>query len=405
MNKSIKVLLIEDNPGDARLIREMLSEAKAARFDLDRTDSLSSALERLAAGGIDVVLLDLLLPDSEGLDTFTRVCSHASHMPIIVITGTDDEDLALQAVKDGAQDYLVKGHINSNVLGRAIIYAIERKRAEEALRESASNLTKYAEELEKKSEEVRAMSGQLWQTAKLATMGELAASIAHELNNPLQTVSLRVESLMAHVSPDDPTRSALEIIEKEVERMGNLVANLLQFSRFRPFQISTVDVREEIEKTLELIYYHLRKRNIKVSQEYSPQVPMIHADRQQLRQLFLNLFTNASDAMPQGGTLTIYVGLARPENAVEGEPPNKVIIEVSDTGVGIPPDDLPKVMEPFFTTKPEGKGTGLGLAICRRIVQEHHGRISIKSQVGEGTTVRVALPVTNMRNSAHLRET
>ena len=290
-----------------------------------------------------------------------------------------------------------------------------------------------------KNEELNAVTQQLWQAAKLATMGELASSIAHELNNPLATVSLRIESLTAQTSPDDPRRRELEIIGQEVERMGNLVTNLLQFSRRSQKQISTVDIREETEKTLELIHYHFRKNNIQVIREFAPEVPGILADRQQLRQLFLNLFTNASDAMPKGGTLTIRIyaqgsgdrdhgsgnrvqesGVAQtPEprslSGPEADPRSPipdpkgeafVIIEIADTGTGIPPEILPKVMEPFYTTKPEGKGTGLGLAICRRIAQEHRGTIDITSEgiPGKGTKVRITLSSTDTGNSIGLME-
>jgi PAS domain S-box-containing protein len=260
----------------------------------------------------------------------------------------------------------------------------ERKRAEADLQAS--------------SDELKAISQQLWQTAKLATMGELASSIAHELNNPLATVSLRIESLTAQTPEDDKRRRELEIIGQEVERMGNLVTNLLQFSRRSQKQISTVDVREEIEKTLELIHYHFRKSNIQVSREFAPEVPGILADRQQLRQLFLNLFTNANDAMPQGGTLTIRVA-AQPEE-------KKIFIEIADTGIGIPPEILPKVMEPFYTTKPEGKGTGLGLAICRRVAQEHGGTLDITSGgiPGKGTQVRITLSSMDSDNSIGLTD-
>ena len=134
-----------------------------------------------------------------------------------------------------------------------------------------------------KNEELKAVTQQLWQAAKLATMGGLASSIAHELNNPLATVSLRIESLTAQTSQDDKRLRELKIIGQEIERMGNLVTNLLQFSRRSQQQISTVDVREEIEKTFELIEYHLRKNNVKVIREFAPDVPFIHADRQQLR--------------------------------------------------------------------------------------------------------------------------
>jgi PAS domain S-box-containing protein len=262
----------------------------------------------------------------------------------------------------------------------------ERKQAEQAL--------------QAKNDELRVISAQLWQAAKLATMGELAASIAHELNNPLATVSLRVESLLARASADDPGRHALEIIEQEVERMGTLVANLLQFSRRSTPQISSVDVREELDNTLALIHYHLRNRRITVVREFAPDVPLIHVDRQQLRQVFLNLLTNASDAMPQGGTLTLQVAAAVLDTGAPA-----VQIAFRDTGVGITPADLPKVGEPFFTTKAEGKGTGLGLAICKRIVHEHHGTFEITSDLGQGTTACLTLPLTNGTNGAFLQDT
>jgi|GEM_PF-796514 len=282
----------------------------------------------------------------------------------------------------------------------------ERKRAEAAL--------------QAKNEELNAVTQQLWQTAKLATMGELASSIAHELNNPLATVSLRIESLTEQTSQDDLRRRELEIIGQEVERMGNLVANLLQFSRRGRKQISTVDIREEIEKTIELIHYHFRKNNIRVVREFAAEVPGILADRQQLRQLFLNLFTNAGDAMPKGGTLTIRIKRSEVRDQGAGanltpdpRPPTSdpkgkafVVIEIADTGIGIPPEILPKVMEPFYSTKPEGKGTGLGLAICRRIAQEHGGTLDITSEgiPGKGTKVRITLSSMNAGNAAGLEE-
>jgi PAS domain S-box-containing protein len=248
------------------------------------------------------------------------------------------------------------------------------------------------------NEEIRAMTQQLWHAAKLASVGELAASIAHELNNPLATVSLRIESTLARTPADDPRRKGLEVVAQETKRMGDLVANLLQFSRRGVEQVSTVDVREELTKAVELIHHHLRKRSILVTREFAPETATIYADRQKLRQVFLNLLTNASDAMPQGGKLTLRTAPA----ALHISTP-AVLIEFADTGVGIPPEHLERVMEPFFTTKEEGKGTGLGLAICRRVVQEHNGTIQIASEPNKGSTVRLVLPITNDTNVGHLR--
>jgi two-component system, LuxR family, sensor kinase FixL len=254
------------------------------------------------------------------------------------------------------------------------------------------------EELRAKNEEVRAMTQQLWQSAKLASVGELAASIAHELNNPLATVTLRIESVLAQTPTDDRKRRVLEIIQQETKRMGDLVANLLQFSRRGTEAVSTVEIRDELLKALDLVQHHFRQRTIKVVQEFAVDLPAIFADRQKLRQVFLNLLTNACDAMPRGGTLTLR---AAPATMEKGK--LALRIEFEDTGAGIPPAILEKVMEPFFTTKEEGKGTGLGLAICRRVVQEHRGTIVITSNVGKGTTVSIHLPYKDDVNVNRLR--
>ncbi|HSP64363.1 MAG TPA: PAS domain S-box protein [Pyrinomonadaceae bacterium] len=269
----------------------------------------------------------------------------------------------------------------------------ERKQSERELLAANQRLEQTLAELQAKRGELAGMTQQLWQASKLATMGELAASIAHELNNPLATVGLRTENLLMQM-PDDPDkRKPLEIIAQEVDRMASLVNNLLQFSRRSHRQVSTVDPRDEVATSVEFVHYHLRSRNIEVVRDFADDLPTIQADRQQLRQLFLNLLTNASDAMPQGGKLTLRAVASNLGDA------KAVAIEVEDTGEGITAEDLQKIWEPFFTTKPEGKGTGLGLAICRRIVEEHGGTIDIQSQVGQGTTIRIVLPATHEASS------
>ena len=258
--------------------------------------------------------------------------------------------------------------------------------AREELLASNQRLAQALSELQGKSDELAAMSQQLWQASKLATMGELAASIAHELNNPLATVGLRTEALLMQMPEDSDKRKPLEIIAQEVDRMARLVNNLLQFSRRSHRQVSTVDPREEIATSVEFVHYHLRSHNIEVVREFADVLPSIQADSQRLQQLFLNLLTNASDAMPRGGKLTVRAGSSGLDNSA-------ITIEFADSGDGITEANMEKIWEPFFTTKPEGKGTGLGLAICRRIVEEHGGTISIISQIGEGTTVTIILPV------------
>jgi PAS domain S-box-containing protein len=264
----------------------------------------------------------------------------------------------------------------------------DRKQAENDLKEANQSLELALKKLQEKSEELASTTQQLWQASKLATMGELAASVAHELNNPLATVALRAEAALEDMPDEDPKRHALEVISQEVERMASLVSNLLVFSRRSHRLLSTLDLREELINSLDFIHYHLRSHKIEVVQDFSIDLPTVQADRQQLRQVFLNLITNAGDAMPEGGTLTVRsrAGVMAGHTAV--------IVEFADTGVGVQTGDLPKLWEPFFTTKPEGKGTGLGLAICRRTVEEHRGTIEIETGPGKGTTVRITLPAT-----------
>lgn len=169
--------------------------------------------------------------------------------------------------------------------------------------------------------------------------------------------------------------------------MSDLVSNSLQFSRRNQSQRSNVDVCKEVDEALKLFRNLVRGRNIEVVEDFAEDLPIIEADRQRLRQLFLNLLTNATDAMPKGGKLT-----ARIRRGKLNDGSDAVILQFIDTGMGIQPEHMDHIWHTFFTTKPEGKSTGLGLAICRRVVEEHSGTIEIDSEAGKGTTVTIALP-------------
>jgi signal transduction histidine kinase len=390
---SLRVLLLEDAPTDAELVERELQRAglKVTTRRVDSHDDFVRALEEFAP---DLVLSDFALPHYSGQDGLALVRARDAELPFIFVSGAIGEDVAVEMMKSGATDYVLKDRLASLPM-----------KVDRALREAAERRELLAAEarLRAKEEELRAMTGQLWQTAKLATMGELAASVAHELNNPLTTVSLHVEWLLERFREENATRHVLVIIDQEVERMGNLVTNLLQFSRRGTPEISTLDLPRELDNSFELIEYHLSKRSIVVVRDIPEQVPMINADRQKLRQLFLNLFANASDAMAQGGTLTVGVKChVTSHQSTESQAshdtghPSLVTITIADTGVGISTEDLPKVTEPLFTTKEEGKSTGLGLAICKRIVEEHRGTLTIDSELGKGTRITITLPIQNV---------
>lgn len=381
------VLILEDDEGVARLQQRRLERVG---YSCAVAATPDAALDRIRQGGLDLLLIDQRLSQAEdGLRFYDRLRSEGFELPVILVTGYSDDATIVRALRAGVRDYVYKSAEYLDYLPEAVGRVLEQVRVQRERERAVAALRA-------KTEELRSTTQQLWQAARLAGVGELAASIAHELNNPLGTVSLRIEGVLAKTSHDDPRRRSLEVVEQEIARMARLVGNLLQFSRAGRDQVSTVDVSDELTKTIELTEHHLTRNGVSVTPHFPPDLPVIYADRQQLRQVFLNLFTNAADAMPEGGRLTV--------RATAGVLPAgpAVVVEVIDTGIGIPNELLDRVTDPFFTTKDESKGTGLGLAICKRIIGQHGGRLEIDSTVGRGTTVRVTLPVRNDTNVAGL---
>jgi signal transduction histidine kinase len=238
------------------------------------------------------------------------------------------------------------------------------------------------EQLRRRLEELQRTQDQLIRSAKLAAVGELAASVAHEVNNPLQTI-LNITYLLAQDSTSEQVREDLKLIEKEVLRARGIVRSLLDFAHRGEAAWGLEDVNKAVESVLSLAKVRTEASGITVATNLEPALPPVWADGEQLKQVFLNIVTNALDAMPNGGTLTV---TTRRVN-------DRLVVEFSDTGVGIPEEFLSRVFEPFFTTKPAGKGTGLGLAVSQSIVERHGGDISVRSQVGRGSTFTVSLPV------------
>jgi len=225
---------------------------------------------------------------------------------------------------------------------------------------------------------------QLVHSENLASLGQLAAGVAHEINNPLGTILLYSESMQRECAEDDPRYADLAVIVKETKRCKRIVADLLNFSRQHQVIAQPTDINALLQELVEMAPRRIKTVTIPIVTEFDPHLPIIDGDTAQLRQVFLNIMTNAVEAMPQGGTLTV-----RTRQGQGGI----VTIEIADTGVGIPHEDLGKLFTPFFTTKPIGKGTGLGLAISYGIIKMHRGQIHVKSQPGQGTTFIISLPV------------
>lgn len=247
-----------------------------------------------------------------------------------------------------------------------------------------SEVGQVATEFNAMLDTLHATREQLVHSENLASLGQLAAGVAHELNNPLGTILLYAESAQRECAKDDPHCADLGVIVKETKRCKRIVADLLNFSRQHQVIAQPTDINALIQELVEMAPRRIKTVSIPIVTEFDPRLPIIDGDTPQLRQVFLNLMTNAVEAMPEGGTLTVRTRTG----------PNQMItVEIEDTGFGIPHENLGKLFTPFFTTKPIGKGTGLGLAISYGIIKMHRGQINVKSQVGQGTTFIISLPV------------
>lgn len=241
--------------------------------------------------------------------------------------------------------------------------------------------------LEQEHERLR---DELFQHEKMALIGQIAASVAHELNTPLSTILLRAQ-LLRRQRVDDGELSDLEVVESEAQRCRRIIDSLLGFARRSEGTMSRTDLQSLVHQSLSLLENDLTRRGVSVETDYASDGAAIRADGGQILQVLMNLVTNARDAMPEGGRLRI--ATAVPSGS------GTVVIHITDEGCGMEPNVLEKAFDSFFTTKPPGKGTGLGLAICERIVEEHSGRIEIQSEPAQGTTVTVRLPMVPAKGS------
>src|SRR6185436_13814821 len=227
------------------------------------------------------------------------------------------------------------------------------------------------------------LEDQLIQSEKMAAIGQLAAGIAHEIRNPLAIIMNALYDLAEIVDGEDPeVREDLRIAKEEMDRVQTIINSLLEFSRDSGATVETVDINDLLRKTLFLMNKYLQNSDVRVVTELADIGPC-PANQNALRQIFLNLITNAVQAMPHGGELSVRTSLADD---------HRVRLEFSDTGIGIPPDQLNDIFNPFFTTKSPGQGTGLGLSVVHSVVRRHHGDIQVRSTPNVGTTFIIELP-------------
>jgi len=362
--------LIEDNAGDARLIGEMLKCARGNPVDLERANGLAAGLSRLGEGGIDAVLLDLSLPESRGLDTFERVSEQAPDLPTIVLTGLDDEELALAAVRKGAQDYLIKGEVDGDLLVRSLRYAIERKRIQKEL-ETANRVK-----------------------------NEFLSIMSHELRTPLGIIMMYAgmahDKMLGEINSEQE-RAVGEILNQSDELLG-MIKNILEATKFEAGRtqadldwLSPVSFLNDLRGA----YGFSLAKGLTLEWDYPSTLPLIRSDCEKLKQILHNLIHNALKFTAKGG-VTVCARHLPDRGAIE--------FKVTDTGTGIP-DAMQNIIFEMFRqvdgseTRAYG-GMGLGLYIVKTFAETLGGSVRVDSRPGRGSTFTVTVPVDEGRAEA-----
>jgi signal transduction histidine kinase len=357
------LLIAEDDASSAAVLRTMLSRSG---YHVEIAEDGTEVLRLLERGALpDVLLLDWMLPGVSGLEVCHRIRQrwNALELPILMVTAKTDSESVSAAFDAGASDYIAKPFLGAELRARIASHLRTKRLVEERT----------------------LMEEHLREREKLSVLGLLVSSVAHDLNNPLTGISGYAQLLLRR--EDDEEKGAdLRCILSEVERCRRIVGELLGFVRRRPATRELVKLCEVLSSTLKLRERDLRVAGIDAELQVEGPLPPLQGDFHQLQQVFLNLLLNAEHALLRGGrTLRA--------RATSGEDGGRcwAIVEVFNDGAPIPTELLPRIWDPFFTTKGEREGTGLGLAICRRIVEEHGGAIEVESGA-QGTVFRVRLP-------------
>lgn len=377
----IKVLLVEDNLGDAFLIEEKLKlDNKSLWFQLTHVERLGEAIARIGAEKIDVILLDLSLPDSQGLETFLRLQEQAESLPIVVLTGMNDEQLAIQAVRQGAQDYLVKNTAIAELLVHAIRYAIERKGTQEELKKRSLQLEAANRELKRRTEQLEALNREL---------ETFSYTVSHDLRNPLQTIdgfSYMLQTIYAE-QLEGKGQHYIEMMRQAVGDMGQLIEDLLNLSLAVRSEIEweEVDLSAMVFDITKSLQMRQPSRQAKFS--IAPNI-IIQGDENLLRIALENLVGNAWKYTSKEKQTSIEFGVCTVSTCPGKKTHDDRVYFLRDNGVGFDMEGADKLFTPFrrLHQASEFEGTGIGLATVQRILHSHGGRIWAEAAINQGAT-------------------
>jgi two-component system, cell cycle sensor histidine kinase and response regulator CckA len=372
MKSPLHILHLEDDPKDAALVQSALAAGgiHCATTRVQTHDDFVAALER---GGIDLILSDFSLPAFDGLSAVKIARKRWPDIPVVLVSGTLGEERAIDALKSGATDYVLKERL------ARLVPAVKRA----------------VTEVEERAERQR-LAAQFIEAQKMEVIGQLAGGVAHDFNNILAVIMGYSDLTLQKPGLDLVVRGYLETIRSSAERAAGLTRQLLVFSRKQKVQTVVLDLNEVVQD-LDKMLRRLIDENIEMTFVPGKEIGHVKADSGYVGQVVMNMVVNARDAMPNGGKLTIATTNATlDENYAREHPGAKpgdyVMFSVADTGTGMTGEVKARLFEAFFTTKAKGKGTGLGLATCQTIVQQSGGHIGVCSELGQGTTFKIYFP-------------
>jgi len=375
--KQLRILFAEDSEDDVILLVRQLKE-EGYETVWQRVETPETMAAALKAEPWDIVISDHSMPKLSSTQVLATLRASDSDIPAIIVSGTIGEQTAVEAMRAGARDFFVKGHLArlAPVIDRELKEAEERRKA-------------------------RRIEEQLFQVQKIESIGRLAGGVAHDFNNLLTAILGLADLSIRELPPESPIKADLQEIKNVAFRAAALTQQLLAFSRRQIIQPKVVDLNAVVTN-LQRMLRRLIEESVHIELRAAKEPATTLADPTQLEQLVINLAVNARDAMPKGGTLTISVSEARLDDAFVSVHPGAaageyVRLTVRDTGVGFSPEARKHLFEPFFTTKELGKGTGLGLATCYGIVKQNGGYLAVESALGKGTAFDAYLPKTEGR--------
>lgn len=405
-----RILIVDDDEP----VRSVFASCLSTRYSCVTAGDAQEALVRLASQPFALVIADIQMPGLSGIELLRRIMEHFPDTAVIMASGIDRTQRVLDAVRLGAFDYLIKP-CDMDVLELSVERALERRSLLRSARRYKQDLEKQNTELARRKAELERLQAQIVHSEKMASLGQLAAGVAHELNNPANfiygnmeilrscTASLeRLLSLYDQAQLPPPLAEHADTLKKEIdyqntltdlrsviddcysgaERIRNIVQNLRLFSRLDEAELKKVNLNEGIESTIRLLSQYYGSGRLTLERDYG-ELPLVDCYAGQLNQVWMNLLVNAAQATRGEGKVRVATRL---ENRM-------AVVSISDTGSGIAPEHLKKIFDPFFTTKRVGEGTGLGLSITYGIVKRHGGSIKVQSRPGSGATFTVAVPI------------